>query len=79
MNNMHINMDSFGSDCPANWQEIANYLNECIDAIIDSYGDDAEYSPDCRDEIANLWERYCNGELKDAPVASEYDIHGERM
>ena len=68
-NDPHITMDSFGQDCPQNWQEIADYLNERIDAILAKYGDDAEYSRDCSDEIAQLWESYWNGELTDAPAA----------
>ena len=53
-----INVDSFGSDCPVNWEEIAAYLN----AIIMEKGIADDY-----DETQTLWEQYCNGDLPEAP------------
>jgi hypothetical protein len=67
-NDYHITMDSFGSECPNNWEEIADYLNSIIDSmdgIIDECG---ELTRDGREEIDALWERYCAGEIKNAPV-----------
>ena len=58
----HVTMDSFGDNCPKNWEEIASYLNEKIDNILDKYGEDADYNPDCTEEIIKVWEDYCNGE-----------------
>ena len=72
----HITMDSFGQYCPANWEELSAYLNEKIDAIIESYGEDAEYSSECTDAIANLWEDFCNGSLPDCPPVADVDING---
>lgn len=71
-----ITMDSFGPFCPENWEEIADYLNDKIDEIIDRYGENAEYDPGCEDDIAQLWEDYCRGELPDAPAEADVDING---
>lgn len=46
--------DSFGSMCPENWEEIADYLNNKLEA-----GED----PD------EIWETYCRGGYQDAPEA----------
>lgn len=56
----YVTADSFGDELPANWEEIAAYLN----ALTDERGI-AEDHDACND----LWEEYWNGELKDAPVA----------
>lgn len=64
----HITMDSFGSECPKNWEEIADFLNEIIDnmdGIIDECG---ELTRDGREQIDALWERYCSGEIENAPA-----------
>lgn len=58
----YITADSFGADCPANWEEIAAFLNQIIE--------DHEPDEDEREEndwYADLWERYCNGEIPGAP------------
>lgn len=55
-----ITMDSFGSDCPANWEEIADFLN----AIIMARGIE-----DNHDAINELWEEYCNGDVEGVPEA----------
>lgn len=47
-----ITVDSFGSRCPVNWQEIAGYLNAVIAA-----GTDPEQA----------WETYCSGGYESAP------------
>ena len=62
----HITMDSFGQDCPQNWEEIANYLNNIIDSRItpDEFGD---ITADDREIINAIWETYCNGDMPDAP------------
>jgi hypothetical protein len=75
-NEYHITMDSFGDTCPANWEEIAAYLNDKIDAIVDSYGDEAEYSRDCDDEIRQVWEDYCNGKFDADITTATIDING---
>lgn len=51
---MKITVDSFGSRCPENWEEIADWMNEKIES-----GED----PD------EVWENYCNGKYPDAPEA----------
>ena len=56
----YINEDSFGPDLPANWESIAAYLN----SLIDEQG-----ISDDQDAVNDLWERYCSGDLDDAPEA----------
>ena len=51
--------ESFGADCPKNWEEIANTLNKIAE--------DRGITED-REALDDLWEAYWNGEL-DAPVA----------
>ena len=60
MNTYYITVDSFGSYCPENWEEIADFLN----AIIDERGISEDH-----DAVNELWEAYCNGELEGAPAA----------
>ena len=66
-NDYHITMESFGQDCPKNWEEIAAYLNAIIDSmgIEDEFG---EIDTEGREKIDALWETYCAGELKGAPA-----------
>lgn len=54
-----ITIDSFGSDVPKNWQEIADYLN----TIIRDRGIE-----DGHNEVNELWEAFWQGEFPDAPV-----------
>ena len=61
-NDYTITMDSFGDTCPANWEEIADYLNALIDEIPDD--------EDKRDKVDALWEVFCSGDLPDAPKPS---------
>jgi hypothetical protein len=49
-----FNADSFGSNCPENWEEIAEYLNEKAES-----GEDPE----------EIWEKYCREDYEDAPDA----------
>ena len=55
MNNI-ITMDSFGADCPINWEEITDYLNSIIEEEnLDDSG------------IEQLWEEYCRGDIENCP------------
>ena len=70
----HITMDSFGTDCPKNWEEIADYLNNVIDETLDRMGPDAfdmggNLTADARDALDAIWENWCNGILEGAPEA----------
>lgn len=56
----YVTADSFGSEVPSNWEEIAAFLN----SITDERGI-AEDHDACND----LWEAYWNGELDGAPEA----------
>lgn len=59
-----ITMDSFGSMLPENWEEIADFLNN----LIEERG--IENDPD---ELDQLWEDYCNGDIPGAPEAKEHE------
>lgn len=76
MTNYHITEDTFGSDCPTNWEEIADFLNALIDSTLDqtpgAYDlgyDDSGLSADGHDIVDSIWERYCSGDMPDAPAA----------
>ena len=76
MTNYHITVDSFGSDCPTNWEEIANFLNAAIDKALDETHsafdvgyDDTGLSAEGHDIVNDIWERYCSGELPGVPDA----------
>lgn len=51
---MKFDVDSFGSRCPDNWEEIVEYLNSRLED-----GEDPE----------EIWETYCSGGYQDAPEA----------
>ena len=75
MYNTHeITMDSFGSDCPANWEEIASYLNDIIETYVeeltttDNLGMEEIDEDELRRRIDDLWECYCAGDLEGAPA-----------
>jgi len=52
-----ITVDSFGSNLPRNWEEIADFLNN----LIEEKGDDSKLAAE------ELWEDYCAGNIKGAP------------
>lgn len=56
----YVTADSFGSEIPSNWEEIAAFLNSLTDERGIAEDHDA-----CND----LWEAYWNGELDGAPEA----------
>lgn len=56
----YITAESFGSEIPANWEQIATYLNE----IIDRRGIAEDHAA-----VNELWESYWNGEIPGAPEA----------
>ena len=71
----HITVESFGSEVPMNWEEIAAYLNTLIDEKIEASGMDPDPVPgseearDLHDLIDSVWNAYWNGEYNDAPAA----------
>lgn len=73
-----ITMDSFGTNCPTNWEEIADYLNQIIETYItetttmDADGIEMVDDDELRERVNALWESYCAGELEGAPVP-EFD------
>jgi len=76
-----IKEDTFGPECPMNWEEIANALNEIIEQRIADAGVDASPArqigmTDDAEEIAqSVWEEYCDGNLPDVPEAVDDDPH----
>ena len=64
--NIKITVDSFGANCPQNWEEIADFLNEIIEEKIET---DNLNDRDALDFSEELWEQYCMGNIKDAPEA----------
>ena len=70
----HITAESFGSDLPENWEEIAAFLNEMIDDALDGNPDafmpgydDTGLSAEGHEIIDNICERWCAGEIDGAP------------
>ena len=61
-----ITAESFGSNCPQNWEEIADFLNEIIEEKIEA--DNLDYR-DALDFSDELWMQYCMGKIENAPVA----------
>lgn len=64
-----ITMDSFGWNCPDNWQEIAEALNEIIlsrlpGGIFDDFGELTGMGQDVMDEV---WSEFCNETLDGVP------------
>ena len=59
MNNLLITVDSFGSECPSNWEDIASALND----LILQRGISSD-----RDAVDALWEDYWNGFLIGVPA-----------
>ena len=73
-------MDSFGSDLPANWRSICEYLNGKLTAeSYRSYVDGG--NPDEREIEDQIWENFCSGEYDSDPdfpgyaPISRYDGH----
>lgn len=71
----HITADSFGADCPENWEEIAAFLNELIDKTLENT--DSAFDPaydasglsfEGHAVVDDIWERYCAGEIEGAPI-----------
>lgn len=58
-----ITAESFGSDIPSNWEEIAQYLNDIITNSSILFDDE--------DTSDLVWENYWNGCYPDAPKAKE--------
>ena len=58
MNNLLITVDSFGSECPSNWEDIASALND----LILQRGISSD-----RDAVDALWEDYWDGSLEGVP------------
>lgn len=61
----HITMDSFGTECPDNWEEIAEKLNRQIDDALAAAGETPEYgelSDEGREIVDSIWERFAAGE-----------------
>ena len=58
-----INMDSFGSNCPSNWEEIADFLNEYISEKTAGMDEQEQF-----EESEKIWEQFCNDEIPGCPA-----------
>lgn len=56
----YVTADSFGAELPANWEEIAAFLNR----VADERGIAEDH-----DACNELWEEYWTGSIPGAPVA----------
>ena len=62
-------VDSFGWNCPENWEEICDALNSIAEEELGDEEDD-----DLRREIINsIWERFCAGQLEGVPEGRNYN------
>ena len=61
----YVTVDSFGSDLPENWEEIASFLNPLYAEIAETESDPRER----REKFDALWESYWRGEIPGAPKA----------
>lgn len=72
-----FNMESFGNDCPVNYDEICQYLNDIVDKWVDDNVDMSSEWWSHENEVAfseamdTIWEKYWRGEYPDAPAPSE--------
>lgn len=64
--NEYFNMDSFGSECPSNWEAICEYLNRKTEEVS---GDEEEV----REAIDQIWENFSAGDYDDDPEFPGYD------
>lgn len=67
----YITMDSFGTDLPSNWEEIAAFLNNMIEDELQQADELPEYgelSQDGREIVDSIWERFCAGEIDGCPA-----------
>lgn len=66
---MWFNQDSFGTYCPNNWQEIADYLNDTARACGLREDDGGELDLVEVYALDIIWERWAAGAYEDAPEA----------
>ena len=60
-------MDSFGSDLPANWEAICEYLNAKLATVLGPDDDEHEV-------MENIWEDFCAGDYDDDPEFPGYEM-----
>ena len=66
--NYKVTMDTFADRCPANWEDVATYLENSLESALVAAGEDpSEYTPDGREIADGIWEKFCAGELQDCP------------
>lgn len=73
LDDAQVTMDSFGSDCPANWEEIAEYMNEKISAL--PQDEDGFVSSD---DVDLIWQSFWE-DLPIAPIAYDDAITLENV
>ena len=77
MMNIEFTVESFGADCPANWREICEYLNEELASRIEALGIDENDEREVREVADGLWEEYSGGDLEEAPDPIEVKENSE--
>ena len=63
-----ITAESFGSDLPKNWEEIADFMNKAAEYWIERL---KKEDPDFDDESPiydEVWDAFWHGEFADAPI-----------
>ena len=60
---MYFTIESFGSYCPNNWEEIADALNDYARSVIRDYDSKADRAF----ILDQIWERWCQGDYRIAP------------
>lgn len=74
-----ITADSFGSDCPSNWEELADYMNGVAAMRLERLRNERQGELNPREEsdiYDEVWEDFFDGEFADAPVI-RYDEEDE--
>jgi len=59
----YFTVDSFGAECPINWEEIAEALNRIADREVAEV-DNEVYA---KEIVEGIWEAYCMGNLPGVP------------
>ena len=68
----YFTADSFGSECPVNWEEICDALNALAEER--DLLNNPECDPDKDDALRQIWEDYFNGDLPDIPAPKMHSL-----
>lgn len=66
---IRFTVDSFGPDVPRNWEEICDFLNEKLDAMLQGLNPDIQEDRFEAWEISlKLWDDFFSGDIPGSPV-----------